>query len=225
MAKLICKKSKSFTLLEVLISVSIFTVVVVMVVAVLSITVSSKSKVQAINQLRTEGGKVMVEIQDMVEKANLSFYQAPPPVYWFYGLAPLTTGTTRDKTCTPVGGSNNNGLESQYVDYADTGGSIPIVGSTRIFKDGTRLRIGKTINALSYSPEYLTPPDIEVVRFEISGYFRGASCTAESEKVDVLLEIRGKSTGYVGDVPSITLQSTFTSKYPGPDMAGDSRSY
>lgn len=215
MAKLINKKSRSFTLIELLISVSIFIVVTVMVIAILSITVSSRSKIQATDELRTEAGKVMAEIQEMVEKGNT--VDGTNYGVYFEGSSSCSLAST----------ASNSGLSAVYTD------SKGIKITRKIRFNSTTKKIEKyqqIINgAVTTTQDWtsILPVDLELDTSATTNGFWGTvrktTCTTTPTAISVSFKINGKTTGSAGTTPaSITLQSTFTSKYPGPDMAGDS---
>ncbi len=75
----------------------------------------------------------------------------------------------------------------------------------------------------------ITSEKVTVTEFRVSGRQKyrnsetGFDCLDSSNKITVKITLESTDTDYIGDPPSITLMSTFTSGYPNPDQAGDSR--
>lgn len=201
MAKLISRKSKSFTLLELLISVSIFIVVVVIVMSTLSITISSKSKIQASNKLRTEGGKVMAEIQYMVEEGNTTV-SGTPNYYgaYFPNSTELYSVYTNSKGDKITRGIKFNSTKIEKYEQ------IAISGGTTTTQDWTSI----------------LPAEMEIDTSKTNSFSGTNRSGTSAARIVAQFTLIGKTTGYVGQVPTITLNSTFTSHYPYPDKAGDS---
>ena len=205
-------KQKGFTLIELIVSVSIFVVVVIVVMAVLSMTVSSKSKIKGMNELRTEASKVMIEIQDMVGKGN-----------WFAGGnvgVVIKPNNIFDPglACVFVTDTSPNTLGSFYMDSRN----IRIGRDIRLEND--RIKLLKVIGGSSQDG-FITSDNIEITSFSISGIYRDplrAPACNSATIINVSITLRAKSSSAAGPAPELTLRSTFTSHYPGPDQAGDS---
>lgn len=209
------RKSKSFTLIEILISVAIFVIVCVLVIASLALLVNSKSKTVGLNELRTEGGKILVEIQDMVQKGNgVKFPTAISPGVIVNGKAVCTNITEA---------SPGTQLDSYQTDYR--GWTI----NRQLYFDNTTKQI-KERKAI-YGPtgaEVARRTDIPInsdrvtiENFVITGTYRSSACgtAAVSTNLKVTLTIASKAQG----TPSqLTLDSVFNSQFPYPDRGFDS---
>lgn len=209
------KQSKSFTLIEIMIAVTIFVIVCVLVIASLSILVNSKSKTVGLNELRTEGGKIMIEIQDMVEKGNgTASYQ--PGVIIENGSSPSTLAGMA--ACTNVTG---NALASFQTDYKqneirriiwfdNTNKQVKlakrvIIGGNQYFRDFTAINSDR----------------VTIDNFTITGTYRSAACVGQpiTTTIKVSFKVVSKAQGTPSE---LELESTFTSNFPYPDQGADS---
>ncbi|MBM2820425.1 MAG: hypothetical protein HW405_185 [Candidatus Berkelbacteria bacterium] len=212
-------KTKSFTLIELLVSVTIFVVVTVVVISILSITVSSKSKIKAINQLRTEGSMVMAEAQDMVEKGNYfsggnaGVVIKPDNVYMAANACVPLTETT------PL---INDMLGSFYMDPKGA-----LVGRD-LSVNSSRIQLLKTItppgSPINSQTGYLTSEGVQVTKFYVYGLYRNPNIIVCGQPTKVVIDLGLKviASGSSGQDSTLNIISTFTPKYPGPDLAGDS---
>ncbi len=205
-------KSKSFTLIEILISVTIFVIVSVLVMASLALLVNSKSKTIGLNELRTEGGKILVEVQDMVQKGNgVNFPMAISPGVIVNGKP----------ACTNI--TDGTQLDSYQTDYR--GWTI----NRQLFFDSTTKQVkerkaiyGPTGTEIARRTDIPINSDrVEIQSFVITGTYRSAACgtAAVSTNLKVTLTVASKAQG----TPSqLTLDSVFNSQFPYPDRGFDS---
>jgi len=218
--KKIFRKTKSFTLVELIVAVSIFAVVAVLGMATFSMSMSSKSKIAGLNVVREEGNRIMAEIEEMVEKGNYTWSSAGSTIKGI-GIYSGTPGLGW-LMCDSLESDTGAGLYSRYVDSA--GWRIhqaAVVG-------GGYFRISKEIyqnGSLKYSTDgwvNFSSDRVTVSGLRFWGYVRECSTSNKATKISVKFTVTSKEANVTGEVPSLTLRSTFTSGYPNPDQAGDS---
>lgn len=208
-------KSRSFTLIEILIAVSIFIVVSVITMAIMTMSISTKSKVLANNELRIEASKIMAEIQDMVEKGNTDVY---------VGILDEDSDLIPRADCNiDIPSDEGRGAWSHYLDVKGWHNQRKI----RYKGDTKQIEIS---NVFYDSPTYpgdnfdaILPTGISASEFKISGVYRnGVNPCGRSTRIIVTLTLEAKTRGFTGQATTLTLRSTFVPKYPNPDKAGDS---
>lgn len=210
------RKFKSFTLIELLVAVSIFVVVSVVVIATLSISITSKSKILALNEVRVEGSKVFAEIQNMVEKGN--YFNAPEVGV---GIIDSAGNLVPIPAIGCNSNYNGNGVVTNYMD------SEGWRFKKTIRQNGTAIQLSTQVfgpTAADHT-DNITSNNIQVTNFQIiNSFYRNSNCptTGRATRIQVILAFRGITRGATGQPDTITLQSTFESKYPNPDKAGDS---
>jgi len=211
--KKISKKSKSFTLIEILVAVTIFAIVSSLVMATFAAAMRSKSKTKAVSQLRAEGGKIMVEIQDMVQKGNGSDVPSNIGVVIIGKPActNITDGTSLGSFQTDYKNWRTNRIISFTSNQAQLSKAVYRPTDTPPYYEEVARRTNVPINSA----------DVSITNASITGVYKNGSC-AQATSITVSFTVTAATTGATGAPTSVQLSSTFTSKYPYPDKGADS---
>jgi hypothetical protein len=197
---------KSFSLIELLVSVAIFTIVCVVVIAILTVSTSSKSKLLQINEIKDEGSKIMLELQNLIEKGN---------------SVGVINSNGEDISGCGIGGAAV-GVRTTYLETVfNNFNPISVVKTIKYDDAGQKIILEDVINDQSYQ-KILHEDKLQVTYFSLSGKQRKTSGCNNATTITINFTLEGKPGAYSGQTPTLHLQSTFTSHYPYPDQGGDS---
>jgi prepilin-type N-terminal cleavage/methylation domain-containing protein len=210
------KALKGFTLVELIVGVSIFAILAVLGMATFSMSMGSKSKIAGLNELRSEGNKIMNQIEEMVDKGNILV----ETTYGARGVAISNAGTYYAACDVPDDPSvTTRRLESYFVD------SNKWRVRQNLDRNSNRIRLSKRLYTgaawLPWQTEYISSDKVRITGFDIWGHQKNNSCLNTAVLINVRITIESADVTGTGQIPSLTLVSSFTSKYPNPDQAGD----